>query len=191
MASEARQKILTATSTLLERQGYHATGLNEIVEVSGTPRGSLYYYFPNGKEELAVEAVTLRMAQMADWSRRFLSAFDDPVEAIHAMITHMAQQMAAGGCCAGAPIAAVALEATNTSERIRDACALGYRGLQQVMVESLQAGGFSAENAATLATTINAAIEGAMILSRTRQNATPLFNVAASMKLLMQATERA
>ena len=46
-----RQQIVEKTSALLERQGYHATGLNQIVAESETPRGSLYYYFPHGKEE--------------------------------------------------------------------------------------------------------------------------------------------
>jgi TetR/AcrR family transcriptional repressor of lmrAB and yxaGH operons len=43
-----RQQIIEKTSELLDRQGYHATGLNQIVAESETPRGSLYYYFPAG-----------------------------------------------------------------------------------------------------------------------------------------------
>lgn len=190
MSNPTREKILTTTANLLERQGYHATGLNQIVEESDTPRGSLYYYFPKGKEELAAEAVTQRMSEMADWSRRFLSKIDDPIEAIHAMIMEMSKQSAQSGCCTGAPIAAVALEASNTSERIRKACADGYQGLQDVLAAKLVMGGFSAERASSLAAIVNVSIEGAMILSRTNQDPQILVEVADSMKSLMQNISR-
>lgn len=48
-----RDNILRTASRLFRKQGYHATGLNQITAESGAPRGSLYYYFPGGKEELA------------------------------------------------------------------------------------------------------------------------------------------
>ena len=191
MGNLTRQKILTTTSNLLERQGYHATGLNQIVKESATPRGSLYYYFPDGKEELAAEAVTQRMNAMADYTRYFLGEIDDPAEAIHAMIVDISRKMAQQGCCTGAPIAAVALEASNTSERIRKACMTGYQGLQDVLAAKLVMGGFSAERAAALATTINASIEGAMIISRTKQDAQILVNVANDIKTLLQSASQA
>ena len=55
--SSAREEILQATTALLEKQGSHATGLNEIIRESGAPKGSLYYYFPEGKDQLVSEAV--------------------------------------------------------------------------------------------------------------------------------------
>lgn len=176
---------------LLERQGYAATGLKQILTESGTPRGSLYYYFPEGKEALAAEAVTQRMQGMADYQRRFLNEIADPIEAIHAMILDVSRNMAKHNYCTGAPIAAVALEASNSSERLRQACADGYQGLRDMLAAKLVMGGFSAEKAASLAMTINAAIEGAMILSRTKQDATILVNVADDMKALLQAASNA
>ena len=191
MVNPVRQKILATTSKLLEQQGYHATGLNQIVKESGTPRGSLYYYFPDGKEELAAEAVTLRMNTMASWTRRSLSEIDDPVEAIYAMILKISRQCAQNDCSGGAPIAAVALEASHKSERIRQACDTGYQGLQDVLAAKLVMGGFAAETAASLAITINAAIEGALILSRTKRDASILVSVATNMKYLLQGAAKA
>src|SRR4051812_25766766 len=52
-----RGAIVRAAATLFRRNGYAATGINEIAEVSGAPKGSLYHYFPNGKEQIAEAAV--------------------------------------------------------------------------------------------------------------------------------------
>ena len=54
--STPREQIIQATCFLLEKQGFPATGLNEIVRKSGAPKGSLYHYFPEGKEQLVCEA---------------------------------------------------------------------------------------------------------------------------------------
>lgn len=121
----------------------------------------------------------------------FLSQIDDPAEAIHAMIVDISQKIAQQSCGTGAPIAAVALEASNTSERIRKACADGYQGLQDVIAAKLVMGGFATEKAASLAITINAAIEGAMILARTKQDASILVNVANDVKTLLQSASSA
>ncbi|MCJ9733355.1 TetR/AcrR family transcriptional regulator, partial [Bradyrhizobium sp. PRIMUS42] len=52
-----RQPIINAAVTLFRRQGFARTGLNDIVDVSGAPKGSLYHYFPDGKSSIAVAAV--------------------------------------------------------------------------------------------------------------------------------------
>ena len=52
MTNEAKRKVVETTRTLMQTQGYNATGLNQIIKVSGTPKGSLYHYFPGGKVRL-------------------------------------------------------------------------------------------------------------------------------------------
>ena len=189
MVKDTRQKILNATSHLFERQGYHATGLNEIVKESGTPRGSLYYYFPEGKEEIASESVKQRMAYISSHADEVMQQFAEPAEAVYALILGIMNNMGES-CGTGAPIAAVALEASNTSERIRTACAKGYQDYQDVVAKKLIEGGFSEEKAQSLALTIHAAIEGVMILSRTSKNVTLIENMANDMKFLIEFSSK-
>lgn len=183
--STTRQQIIEKTSELLERQGYHATGLNQIVAESDTPRGSLYYYFPEGKEEMAAEAIEFRARQMSNYMRQSLAAYDEPIEAIHRAILGMAAHMEGAGCANGAPIAAVALETASHNERLRQACQAAYGYLQAPLEEKLTAGNFPAERAHTLALTINAAIEGAVILSRVAHSSQPLRIVAEEVRTLL------
>jgi len=48
-----------AAATLFRRNGYAATGINEIAELAGAPKGSLYHYFPDGKQQIGEAAVRL------------------------------------------------------------------------------------------------------------------------------------
>jgi TetR/AcrR family transcriptional repressor of nem operon len=52
-----RQKILDQGVILLTEQGYHGTGLNEILEIVKVPKGSFYNYF-GSKEEYCAEVIT-------------------------------------------------------------------------------------------------------------------------------------
>ena len=185
--SPTRQQIIEKTSELLEHQGYHGTGLNQIVAESETPRGSLYYYFPGGKEELAAEAMEYRAGQMSDYVRHQLALYRDPVEAIYRTLLGFAEQSEGHGCTGGAPIAAVALETAASSERLRRSCELAYHLLTGPFQEELIAGGYLTARAASLALTIEAALEGAMILSRTQKSAAPLRTVAEEIRTLLIA----
>jgi TetR/AcrR family transcriptional repressor of lmrAB and yxaGH operons len=43
-----RGKLIESAITLLRRTGLSGAGINEIVRISGAPKGSVYHYFPAG-----------------------------------------------------------------------------------------------------------------------------------------------
>ena len=53
-AIDTRSRILQAAQRLFRKRGYHATGLNDILELAQAPKGSMYHHFPGGKEEIGV-----------------------------------------------------------------------------------------------------------------------------------------
>ncbi|QYK41870.1 MAG: TetR/AcrR family transcriptional regulator [Paracoccaceae bacterium] len=59
-----RERLTEAAALLFRRQGYHATGVAEILAVANAPKGSLYHHFPEGKSDLARAA--------ADWTADLL-----------------------------------------------------------------------------------------------------------------------
>jgi TetR/AcrR family transcriptional repressor of lmrAB and yxaGH operons len=181
----ARDQILATTCALLEAQGYHATGLNQIIHDSGSPKGSLYYYFPGGKEELALEAITQAGSMIRQRIRENLADAADPVEAIRSFIWRIAQQVELSGFRAGGPITTIAMEAASTNERLRGQCHQIYEGWQQEFAQKLMQSGIAEERARRLAVIIIAAIEGGIILCRTSQSRLPLENVAEEIALLL------
>lgn len=183
-----REEILTTTCQLLETQGYHATGVNEILDASGAPRGSLYYYFPDGKEGLAVQAIEQSGARIAARIDSALAQYDDIAVAVHEFITTVAAHVAAADYTVGAPITAVALEAASTSERLNAACAAVYRTWQVTFAKHLAAAGYPIEQATAIATLIIAVLEGATLLARTERSTRPLHMAADQIATLLRLT---
>lgn len=186
--SSTREQIIETTCELLEAQGYHATGLSQIVRESGAPRGSLYYYFPEGKEELAAEAVRRVGDVVAERIHSVLGAVEDPAEAVEEFIRTLAGHMAASEYRAGGPITTVALESATTSERLNEACREVYAQWQAAFAQKLVSSGLEEGRAQRLAALIIASLEGGIVLSRTEHTTASLEAVAAELAALIRVT---
>src|SRR3977135_2427127 len=57
--TDSRARMIKAAFDLFRKRGYHATAFSDVVQESGAPRGSIYFHFPGGKQELAREAIAL------------------------------------------------------------------------------------------------------------------------------------
>jgi TetR/AcrR family transcriptional regulator, lmrAB and yxaGH operons repressor len=174
----ARDQIIETTCILLESQGYHATGLNQIIAESGSPKGSLYYYFPQGKEELTAEAIARSGRIVEQNIRAGLANVKEPAEAIVSFVRTIARGVETSKFSAGGPLTTVSLETVNSSERLNLACREAYGWICDAFNEKLIEGGYSFERAASLATFIVSAIEGGIILSRTNHSGDALRQVA-------------
>lgn len=181
-----REQVLQTTCDLLEKQGYHGTGLNEIVKESGAPKGSLYYYFPEGKEQITAEAVLHSGQATAERIRAGLASGSDAADAIYDFVVLVAGHVERSGFAAGSPLTAVAMETATTSERINLACREAYAMLQNAFKEKLLESGFSTSKVEELSAFITASIEGGIILSRTAHTADPLRLVARQLRILLK-----
>jgi TetR/AcrR family transcriptional repressor of lmrAB and yxaGH operons len=173
----SRHAFVNATAELLRRQGYNATGLNEIVAQAGAPKGSLYFHFPGGKEELAVAA----MARSGDQLRRAIEAIvtssDDLGESLRRLVDALALGLESSSYEAGCPIATITLEAATMSEAVRETAESVFSSWLAVLQKRLLATGLNAADAERRALFVLAAIEGALILARARRDTGPLMVV--------------
>ena len=181
----SRQKLVDATARLLQRQGYHATGLAQIVETSGAPRGSLYFCFPGGKEELACAALE---AAGAGWRERIdevVEAAPDLGAAVVAVCRLLADELVASSYELGCPVATVALEAAATSEAVRRTVEAHYAEWRDAIAARLERTGVARGVARQLATFALASIEGAMLLSKVSRDVQPLLTVGESLRAMV------
>jgi TetR/AcrR family transcriptional regulator, lmrAB and yxaGH operons repressor len=184
MAS-TREQIIHKTCELLESQGYHATGLNQIVAESGSPKGSLYYYFPDGKEGLTEEAIDYTGRIVEERIRHNLAGTTDPGEVIECFINTIADHVEASGYRLGGPITMVAMETVVSSERLSAACSRAYRQWQHAFAEKLVISGMPEQEAERIALLVVASIEGAVILSRTHRSPAPLREASALLRRII------
>ena len=182
-----RDQILRTAWRLFESQGYHATGINQIIKESGVPKGSFYHYFPGGKEGLAVEAIEAISEGMARMVDHFCADESDPVVAMTGMIRDIASRLEKTDYREGGPLTTVALETATSNERINDACQKAYNRLHEALVNQLAAGGLPDAAARELGTTIISGLEGGILLSRTFHSIEPMEQIARQIEVTILA----
>ncbi|MNT35752.1 putative HTH-type transcriptional regulator YxaF [compost metagenome] len=173
----ARDRLITTTARLLQAQGFRQTGLQQILAESGAPRGSLYHYFPGGKDELAVAAIAHATTEVTQGLSEILPAHASPAEALAAVVAHFAAELEATGFEKGCPVATVALEQAAQNPTIQAACAEAYATWQAALAGYLGAQGLP--DPEDLAEQLLMLLEGALLLSRARRDLTPLRRLEA------------
>jgi TetR/AcrR family transcriptional repressor of lmrAB and yxaGH operons len=179
---ETRERMIRAAGSLFRRQGYDGTGLNDVLERSGAPRGSLYFHFPGGKEELAVAAVDDSASGFRTAIEAILDSTDDVGEALARVVELQIHDLERTGYRRGCPIAAVTLDAAGGSEQVREACARGFEHWTHVIAAKLRGAGWTSGAADEQAMLIVGGYEGALMLSRARRDAAPLRALARSFR---------
>jgi TetR/AcrR family transcriptional repressor of lmrAB and yxaGH operons len=182
---DTRRRMVSATVRLLRRRGLHGTGLQEILAESAAPRGSLYFHFPGGKEELAAVALAVAADRGDAWIRRCLAGASTVGGAFERMLDEYAALLEAGAFGEGCAVAAVVLDLGAEPGPLPDACAGALSRWVALLADRLTAEGRSPEEAAALATTAIAAFEGALLMSRVRRDVAPLRQVAAQVGRLL------
>ena len=177
-APRHREVLVHTAMRLFRRQGYATTGLQQIVDESGAPRGSLYHYFPSGKEALGESAVGLAGGLIREMLEDLAARHADPAAFLRAYCKTMAGWMEESGFQSGCPIATTLLETAPRSPGITAAGARAIDGWIAVVGGVLARGGLTPREARSRAQLIVAAMEGALILARVRRSARPILDVA-------------
>jgi len=180
----SRDAFIASMGSLLRRQGYAATGLNEIVSRSGAPKGSLYFHFPGGKEELAAAAMERTGEELRAAIGAVIASTPRASASLSTLIDGLGAGLEASGYRDGCPIATVTLEASAASETVRLAAERVFASWLETLEEGLVAEGLAPERAARRALLVLSAIEGALLLARARRDLAPLQAVRDELALL-------
>jgi TetR/AcrR family transcriptional repressor of lmrAB and yxaGH operons len=180
----SRQRLLSTTIRMVRRQGYAATGLQQVLTTSGASGGSLYHHFPGGKEELVAAALVTAVERItADLAA--LLADHDAVTAVGSWLdvyTDAIRRDPRDGC----PVAPVAMEAISASPQLTRLARDAFTAWVQLLAARLEIDGHTPERAATAALTAVSAVEGALLIGRTQGDGAALVAVRAMLPALLR-----
>jgi TetR/AcrR family transcriptional repressor of lmrAB and yxaGH operons len=176
---------------LLVDNGYYGTGLNEIVRRGKAPKGSIYYHFPGGKEQIAEEAILMAGRTLAERIRVSVVKKSNAAEAVRTFVDRMSFFVMASGFHSGGALTIIASETATTSKKLNACCREAYTLIADAIKDRLREYGFSESLAAALSVAITAAVEGGIILSRTYHSRKPLRTVARLLGEMVKAVDPA
>lgn len=187
MASETRERILVTSAELFRRQGYAGTGLKQVTREASAPFGSLYHFWPGGKEELAAEVIRTGGDFFLAVYREIVDAAPDLLTGIRDFFTGAGETVRATGWQDACPIATVAGEIASTHEPLREASADVFELWLGALAGDLTAAGVEPARARSLALAVLAALEGAFLLSRTLRSTEPMDAAGDAAVLLIRS----
>jgi len=184
---------MDSSAELFRRQGYAGTGIKQILAAAGAPFGSLYHFFPGGKEELGAETIRWSGGEYGKLLPAVLGEAPDLVSGVRAFFAGAADHLVATDYADACPIATIALEVSNRSEVLRQACAEVFDDWIALGSSQLMAGGVAEADARRLVIEMIAALEGAFVLCRAtrRTEALEVVGAAAASSVAAALSSRA
>jgi AcrR family transcriptional regulator len=172
--SGTRDRIVESSAELFRKQGYAATGVKQIVTAAQAPFGSLYHFFPGGKEQLGAEAVRVSGVLYELLIPAVFDPAPDLVTGVRNFFAGAAEHLAETDYADACPIATVALEVSSNSETMREACAEVFERWIAAGAARHEAAGIDPVTARRLTIGMLSALEGAFVLARAMRSTEPL-----------------
>jgi AcrR family transcriptional regulator len=172
--THTRERIMDSSAELFRRQGYAGTGVKQIAAMASAPFGSLYHFFPGGKEQLGEEVIRWSGGLYLELFATIAMQAPDPVTAIGDFFAGAAETLRDTDFADACPIATVALEVASTNEPLRKATAEVFESWIDGATSYFAAAEIPYDRARELAVSILCLLEGAFIFSRAMRSTEPL-----------------
>src|SRR5450631_3353127 len=185
-ATDSKGKTLAAAAKLFRQQGYHGTALQDILAASGSPRGSLYFHFPGGKEQIGDAALALSAEAVRQGIAKAAETSDDAEIFLVRIVRGMAADLERSDYREGCPIATTALETAAQVEVLGTATRTAFQKWELEIKRGLFRFGMPAGDADLVATMVLSQLEGALLLARTYRSPEPLRRAEQAVKLLVR-----
>src|SRR5580692_6329044 len=168
-----RARMVEGAVRLLATKGVEGTSFAEVLEATGSPRGSVYHHFPGGKPELLHAALDLA-------SQRGLAAMEATRGQPAALVIERFLAMWRGlldysRLTAGCAVVAVTVAAND--DDLLDHAGTIFRTWEELLTGLCEAGGVDTKSGRSLAATVIAATEGAVALCRAERSVEPFEEV--------------
>lgn len=169
-----RDRIVDASAELFRRQGYTGTGLKQVVAEADAPFGSIYHFFPGGKEQLGDEVIRVAGAFFLQLFETIADESPNHTAGVRNFFAGAAETLRQTDYQDACPIATVALEVASTNETLREATADVFESWIDAATARGMAAGLPRASARKLAIGMICSLEGAFVLSRAMRSTEPL-----------------
>ena len=191
MAEDTRRRIITATNELFRRYGYNGTSLSQVATTAPATIGSIYHFFPGGKEALAASVIESTGVVYRELFEAIVAEADDVTSAFVDFFAGAASVLVETDFIDPCPIGTVAREVASTSDQVRTAAEVAFDSWIRSATDTLVTAGIEPGHAADLATLFVTTTEGCFVLCRTKRSTEPLAAVARLVApLVSSAVER-
>ncbi len=180
MASDTRERILDTTAELFRRQGYTGTGMKQIAAHATAPFGSLYHFFPGGKEDLGCQVIRTSGKLYTQLFASIAAQAPDVLTAVGAFFTGAADTLLETDYADACPIATVALEVASTNDTLRQATADVFTEWIDGATAYFTFAGIPSQRSRELALSMLCLLEGAFIFSRAMRSTESLHVAGAT-----------
>lgn len=167
----SRDRMIEAAIELMRSYGLSGAGINDVVQHSGAPRGSLYHYFPDGKLQMAREALLVHGERVQAFLAQALSSKRAPAQKVLALFEAFAHRTEEAEFRKSCPFGCVALDLDADTDAMRPAVALAFSQWQALIATHFEPLGPRA--AAEFAGLLLTAIEGAYVRARAEHSGEP------------------
>ncbi len=182
LSAKTREQLLEQGVASFLNNGFHGTGLKDVLDSVKVPKGSFYNYFES-KEAFAAAAIRHYADCFADKMRRAVDAAPDPYTGLRRFFEGLMADFEAAGYVGGCLIANLGGELEG-NETCRETLAEAFRdwrdGVAEILRQGQQLGQVRADLDATdLADLLTEAWEGAVIRMKLERSLDPLRRVIA------------
>lgn len=183
MAKDVRERMVVGATKLLASKGLQATSFSEVIELTETPRGSIYHHFPGGKDELVLAALDEAERRMLD---AISAAGQVSAETVLQAVVEVWRDLLSTtevttGC------AAVAVTVATDNEALLDASAHVFETWTERLTDLFTEAGLEAETARSFASTVLATVEGAVVIARAKRSLEAYDQSVALLGILLKA----
>ena len=141
-----RQRMIVSASVLIRERGARATSIDDVLEHSGAPRGSVYHHFPGGREQLLRNATDFAREYVARRLGRV--GGDGPLAAIDALYDWYRECLVESKTSSRPlPVVAVAVESPREGPDLRDAAREAFERWRRLLASEIEAAGIDASRA--------------------------------------------
>jgi TetR/AcrR family transcriptional repressor of lmrAB and yxaGH operons len=170
-AEGTRGRLLESAITLMRRSGLSGAGINEIVRASGAPKGSVYHYFPQGKQQIVKEGLAQYSLRVVAFIDTAMSGKRSPGAKVKALFNAFAERLEQGEFRHSCPVGTVCLDLDADLEGLRHVISGAFGQYVQAIAAHFPFP--DRQRANSFAGLLLTAIEGAYVRGRADRSSRP------------------